>query len=362
MPEGINNKFSEIKYNIYSKKNSNQNDTNIFEKDELCDTGLDNSDYSREQVLENSDLSDMEKLQLLQESRKMQVENDSLINITSDEKNNCVDSFSILYDSINQQKVDEKTENESNVEINKIIDESHQGEKGDCWLLSGLNGFSYSSKGAKLIKDSITMKNNKYKVRLEGINTTITITKDDLVKANKNNTYAKGDGDVLLMELVFEKAFEKIENGEIEVDRTFEVMTKHAENESILSGGSLAYVVYMLTGDKSIEKVNRFFNDNSVSESDINSVKEDFEEVYDKLENNPDNTVGQILFKGSSDDEIIDIDGEKHKGLNSHSWSIKHVDGDNVTIVNPWDSSKDITVKKDEILKYAISLTYYEFE
>ena len=49
------------------------------------------------------------------------------------------------------------------------------------------------------------------------------------------------------------------------------------------------------------------------------------------------------------------------QGDGGHAWSIKSVDGDNVVIVNPWDSSVEITVSKEELLKYATGIEYYEF-
>lgn len=44
----------------------------------------------------------------------------------------------------------------------------------------------------------------------------------------------------------------------------------------------------------------------------------------------------------------------------SHSWSIKEVQGNNVVLVNPWDTSAEVTFEKDEISKYVSGIAYYE--
>ena len=56
--------------------------------------------------------------------------------------------------------IDSFTENKNNkediIDINEKIDDSKQGKRGDCWLLSGLNSLSYSKNGQKIIEDAIS--------------------------------------------------------------------------------------------------------------------------------------------------------------------------------------------------------------
>ena len=60
---------------------------------------------------------------------------------------------------------------------------------------------------------------------------------------------------------------------------------------------------------------------------------------------------------------ITDTEGKKHSvtGSNSdsrHICAIKSVDGDLVTIVNPWDSEEDIVITREELLKNAFAISY----
>ena len=61
---------------------------------------------------------------------------------------------------------------------------------------------------------------------------------------------------------------------------------------------------------------------------------------------------------------VKDVNGKSvtlSNGNGGHMWSIKSVKGDKVTIVNPWDSSKEITVSKDEIAKYVTGIETYKY-
>ena len=264
------------------------------------------------------------------------------------------------------------------VDIDENIDNSKQGKRGDCWLLSGLNSLSYSENGQKIIEDSISVnEDGSYNVEFKGLNSNINITTEELEKARKEGSYSTGDDDVLLMELAFEKALQLVEDGEIDAPDWLIEETKNGETS--IDGGTLEVVIFMLTGEEAEYQYNCYHPDYDGSiNAEIQRLlpglaglfNNSMESVFDKIEKNPEGYCAIIGFrgqKGTADDEAItikDINGNDvvlTHGDGGHAWSIKSVDGDNVVIVNPWDSSVEITVSKEELLKYATGIEYYEF-
>ena len=43
-----------------------------------------------------------------------------------------------------------------------------------------------------------------------------------------------------------------------------------------------------------------------------------------------------------------------------HLWSVKSVSGNNITLINPWDSNQEIVTTKDELARQNIQFTYQE--
>ena len=91
-------------------------------------------------------------------------------------------------------------------------------------------------------------------------------------------------------------------------------------------------------------------------------------EALKKIEKSNDHMVAQVGFQSTFDGKpryVTDINGEKHKVYTGgydggHAWTIKKVEGDNVTIINPWNSSKEITVSRSEILSNAYDIEYLD--
>ena len=265
--------------------------------------------------------------------------------------------------------------------VNGEIDNSKQGRTGDCWLLAAVNSLSYSEKGRQIIKDAITVNDdNTYSVEFKGVGTTIVISEDELAKARASGKYSSGDMDVLLMEIATEKVMDQIKNGEIDAPEDLKDSAK--DGETSIDAGHMGDLIYLLTGEKSEYQ----YNCNHVDEDSLRAkiqggflhgiatlVGNSLEYVYNKLEKNPDDYCATISFAGgessgeSSGDEPIvvkDVNGNDvvlTYGSGGHAWSIKSVDGDFITIVNPWDSSVEIVVSKDEIKPYITGISYYEY-
>lgn len=251
--------------------------------------------------------------------------------------------------------------NDGEYDINGEIDDSKQGKIGDCWLLSGLNSLSYSEEGREIIKNAIKDNDNgSYTVTFDGLGVSYTVTKEDLDNARKSGNYSTGDDDVILMELAFQKLLEQIEKNEIMLPENCPDLTDDDTSDNALNGGWLRDVIFMLTGD-SVEYLN-------ISNGQVTNSKNTMEDFYDKIEKNPDDYCALVAFAGEKGHEgavtIKDINGNDvvltYDDV-GHAWSIKSIKGDYITMVNPWDSSIEVTVSKEEFEKYAYAIEYYEY-
>ncbi len=121
-----------------------------------------------------------------------------------------------------------------------VVGSFKQNEIGDCWFLAQINALSGTDFGKQAIKDSIQKnEDGSYTVKIKGADKEFTITQEDLFNAMKKGVYSKGDMDVLLLELAFEKYFDA------QGDRVY------GENLSSLTGGqSDDKIIELLSGAK----------------------------------------------------------------------------------------------------------------
>ena len=273
-----------------------------------------------------------------------------------------------------EKKLRSTSENK-NYDLNGQIDPSQQGDAGDCWLLSGLNSFSYSKKGREIIDDAITIKENGASVNFRGLKKQVEITNDEMNAARKSGLYSDGDDDVLLMELATEKVMDMIQDGDI----SSPLFLQESASDSNLSirSGNFRDIVYLLTGDKAEYTQNTSKKENNNGyERRLNELRPTIKQenkldsIYNTFEKDSDSISATISFSDetnfNSNNPVKIKDIERNdviltNGTECHSWSIKSVDGDNVTIVNPWDSSFDVTVSRNELSKYADGIEYYKY-
>lgn len=237
--------------------------------------------------------------------------------------------------------------NAQGTDLDGYIDASAQsGYTGDCWLLTGLNSMSYSEAGRQAIKDAMTFNpDGSVTVNFKGVGVSYTITAEQIAAANKNARYSSGDDDVLVFEMAMEQLRNDIGAGKIKFDVNSPYYvgdTSTGRNgQSSIDGGYVEQVWYLLTGKLANQTSN----------------PEQVKQYLEQFEQNPDSMAMSCSFKGGQGDTngfvVTDANGNPVKLYYSHAYAVKSVDGDKVTIVNPWDSTQEIVLDKNTFAQYA---------
>ena len=251
-------------------------------------------------------------------------------------------------------EIDSEFQMEYGANIDERIGYSEQGAMGDCWLLSSLNSLSYTDAGKEIIKNAIKKNDDgTYTVNFKGVNTKVNITSEEIDAAKTSGKYSTKDDDMLLFELGFESVIKKIENGEIKIDGEHPGLTiKPGKHSKVaLNGGNLEDAIFLLTG-----------KDVKSEFKEAGSSTEEFDKILSSLMDNPDKYAAMIGFSaGESPLVLKDINGKEICTLEagvSHAFSVKSVDKDGVTIVNPWDSSKEYKISLADARNLATGLQY----
>lgn len=224
-----------------------------------------------------------------------------------------------------------------------VIDYTRQSQNGDCWLLSGVNALSYSKKGQEIIKNSLEYQEDSAIVHLQGAGD-YTITNEELKAAKKDGRYAKGDDDMVIMELAISKVLDRIQDKEISFDLySFSTIANSNQGELSTYGGHIENALYLITGKES-EKI---------------SDKDEMSKVLDELEDNYSNmAIGASIGLREADTvEVETINGNKVDLSSRHAYSIKSVSSDTISVVNPWDSSQTIELDKKTFIETFDNLT-----
>lgn len=228
---------------------------------------------------------------------------------------------------------------DENKGVNGQIDEEvFQGQKGDCWLISGILSLSYDDKGKELIQDAIGQNpDGSYSVYFKGIDKEYTVTKEELERNNKstlmnglgitNSSYSTGDDDMLLIELALEKL---VSEGEVPI-----------ETLDGITGGS-AYYLYELFTD----------NMTGYAYGDDEEEMANLLNYYNQYQDDCSAVLGVDEGFGSLEDD--------------HAYAVKEINRQYMTLVNPWDTTKEINVSikelKDNFGSYDFSLADNELK
>ena len=241
--------------------------------------------------------------------------------------------------------------NGSGRDLDGNIDASAQsGYTGDCWLLTGLNSLSYSEAGREAIREAMTFNDDgSVTINFKGLDVSYTVSAEQIAAANRNRKYSSGDDDVLVYEMAIEQLRNDIGSGKIQFNvnspyYVSDTSTGRSGNSSI-DGGYVEQVWYLLTGKL----------------SNTTSNPSEVQSYLDKFAQNPDSSVMSCSFKGGHGDRngftVTDANGNQVQLYYSHAYAVKSVDGNNVTIVNPWDSTEEIVLDRNTFAQYA-NLSY----
>lgn len=270
-------------------------------------------------------------------------------------------------------------QNSSSTISDGVIGNFKQSSKtGDCYLLSSLYSLSTTTEGKVILKNNIKKESNgNFKITLPGaiivkkdyekdnkqcfITGIYTITKSEISRARKSGKYSQGDIDVLLYELAFEKyRKEVIKTNEANHQTSqYGIAGQYIGDGTMansLNGGQGHDAMFILTGKKSkqylvsAENVYAINPDSikSISSVDSNLSRLGTSRLLDNMEKNPGRYSVTISFKLDN--------GNKNYGY--HALSISKVENGRVYFVNPWDSTKQFSLTKEELLKctYNISI------
>lgn len=267
---------------------------------------------------------------------------------------------------------------QGDVSINGEIENSEQGELGDCFFLAQINALANTEFGKTMIKNSIVDNNNgTFTVKLKGANEEYTISKQEILyaktlKSDGESTYSKGDDDMVLLELAFEQHFNHIkdfvDDSYLEDTKQELLKTKNSKGEtfecrSMFSyggfGGDLATentgtdIAFLLSGKEAFKGFSLDKNNNE-SISALLKLKA----IHN---DNVAITFGLGEFKDSSKNKIAkeyqDFYSERHLSSITEVALNENQDVESITITNPWDNNKSITVPYDKFIQEWISKT-----
>jgi len=242
-----------------------------------------------------------------------------------------------LQETEENKRIAQREIEQSTVRINGKIEDFEQGNTNDCWALTGIRALANTKKGAEIIKNSISQtKNGNVTVKLKGVNETYTFTPAQIKESE--GRLSTGDDDVRVIEMameqhrlnIFKRGF-YVGIGDINGER--------AGVQNPLESGCPSEAIFLLTGKDSeyYSSSGCFFADALISLS--------------KIRKNPDKYAGTTSFKE-----------EKDLVTNDHAYSIKSVDTESVTVVNPWDSSKGVKIYNNKFLENYYGVCIFDAE
>lgn len=221
------------------------------------------------------------------------------------------------------------------------IGDTRQVATGDCWLLSGVNALSYTEEGRKIIKDSLEY-HNGYTI-VHTMAGDYVVSDDEIARTKGSLQYSDGDDDMIIFELAVEKIIDDFINGTINLeDNAPDLLNSLLSNNgktttpgySSTTGGWARGLIYLLSGKMGYRETD----------------KEKMSDILEEFKNNDNKNLALGADTDKGDRTVTDVNGKKVVLSGNHAYSIKKIDGQNVTVINPWDSGKEIVLSKEEFL------------
>ena len=212
--------------------------------------------------------------------------------------------------------------------------------QNNCWFLSGISALASTKEGQKIIKKSVKkLPNNSIYVNFVGVNQTVMISPETFEAAKKSKCYARGDDDVIALEIATEYYKKTLldHNAQNAQKHPNTINGKNTSNDINwpLAGGFSSDVMYMLTGKKA---ETHFNNGNKTPKQITDSIE--------KIKTHPETFAATCNFKKPKDGVII-----------HHAYCIKSADDDYVTLINPHDTKKEVKVPINNFLENINSIT-----
>lgn len=228
------------------------------------------------------------------------------------------------------------------------LDDFAQGDRGDCWLIASLKALDIS-KGDKL--DFLkTDENGNITVELKGVNKKYTFTDDELKQMIQSGKYASGDKDVIAVEGAFEKyRKEIIINKQTSSNRESLKFLGVYSNNDILGNGRPKLALEILTG-KGVSSITKSNDKNVVYKNNVSVLQKMNEETLKPYLDNKNNSLIVVLEEA-----------DKYRKNDGHAFVFKGYDKENVYLINPYDTSKIETMKKEVFYKKLNELIYTDF-
>ncbi len=307
-----------------------------------------------------------------------------------------------------QRQYDENGQvtNKITAEIDGNFENSRQALEGDCYLMATINSIRNLDNGQEMLSNLVKVETNEngekiYTVTLPGAQVAAAGLKtDDRVDPNKmhitgtytfteaemqeilkqaGQKYSIGDGDVILLEAAFEKYRHEVkqtldDNPELKRQQGVAGTQTGANANNILAGGYIEDASFILTGIRADQPYqvggnapyglayedlqngeltvvptnkNGELAKAAVSEVDggYTNDKEKLNKMLDDIMN--DGKDGHIDNIASAGFRVVHADGT----VGGHALTIKSVTEDTVTMINPWNPDKEITMSREDFIK-----------
>lgn len=229
-------------------------------------------------------------------------------------------------------------------ESDGLINGFGQGSTSDCWLLAGLKSLCSSPIGQSIVQNSLTHNpDGSVTVTFKGMGgISYTISPEELMEA-KGSGYAKGDNDVIIIELAIEKLHKDFISGKYKHPLCNDFDRDINTPREAINRGQQAWVYYYFTGLTTTTK--KASNDNHDSILNwLHGISNDI--------SNGNSVLSFTLYPNSSaktiDGKAFSFDGDNG---NAHAFAVVGMTDSTITIVNPWSSEETLTFTYEEFLK-----------